>query len=114
VDVYAPKTVRASMGSILRIPIRIDASFDSLVPILAGTTIVAADGADGAIHYTSVDWQRPHALIIGNEAHGLSAAARSIAQHRIAIPMHHGVESLNAAMAATVILFEAQRQRGNS
>lgn len=114
VDVYAPKTVRASMGSILRIPIRTDAPLASLLPILAGATIVAADGVDAAIPYTHVDWQRPHALIIGNEAHGISTAARSIAQHCIAIPMHHGVESLNAAMAATVILFEAQRQRGNS
>jgi TrmH family RNA methyltransferase len=95
----------------LRVPIRQDAALDALLPLLAGTTIVAADGAPGALPYTSVDWQRPHALIIGNEAHGLSAAAHAIAQQRIAIPMHYGVESLNAAMAATVILFEAQRQR---
>jgi TrmH family RNA methyltransferase len=114
VDVYAPKTVRASMGSMLRVPIRQDTALDTLLPLLAGTTIVAADGAPSALPYTSVDWQRPHALIIGNEAHGLSAAAHAIAQQRIAIPMHYGVESLNAAMAATVILFEAQRQRTNT
>ena len=113
VDVYAPKTVRASMGSLFRVPIRPDTTLASLQPLLAGTTIVAADGAADATPYTRISWQRPHALIVGNEAHGLSAAARDIAQQHISIPMHHGVESLNAAMAATVILFEAQRRRAN-
>jgi TrmH family RNA methyltransferase len=97
-----------------RVPIRPDAALDAILPLLAGTAIIAADGAPGALPYTSIDWQRPHALIIGNEAHGLSAAAHAVADQRIAIPMHRGVESLNAAMAATVILFEAQRQRSST
>jgi len=58
-----------------------------------------------------VDWTRPSALIIGGEAHGASQEAKELAAATIAIPMRGGAESLNAAMAASVILFEATRQR---
>lgn len=111
VDLYSPKTVRASMGGLFRIPVRSDLSWDALIPLLAGTTIVAADGIPSAVPYTAIDWRTPHTLVIGNEGHGLSAAATQHAKKAVAIPMQHGVESLNAAMAATIILFEAQRQR---
>ena len=61
--------------------------------------------------YTAVSWQTPSALIIGGEAHGPGQEAMNLANGRLTIPMHHQTESLNAAVAASVILFEAARQR---
>lgn len=110
VDLYSPKTVRASMGGLFRIPVRSELSWETLAPVLADTTVVVADGVPGAVPYTRVDWRRPHTLVVGNEGHGSSAAAHRHAAHAVAIPMQAGVESLNAAMAATIMLFEAQRQ----
>lgn len=111
VDAYAPKTVRASMGSLMRVPIFQDVTWDSLATTLAPCQIYAADGGGQSVAYTQIDWRRPSVLIVGNEAHGLSASARQLAQQTIHIPMRAGIESLNAAMAASIILFEAQRQQ---
>ncbi|MCA9956629.1 MAG: hypothetical protein KC434_17995, partial [Anaerolineales bacterium] len=61
--------------------------------------------------YTAVDWQSPSALIIGSEASGAGQDALALASGGITIPMHAATESLNAAMAAGIILFEAARQR---
>ena len=63
--------------------------------------------ARGDIEYTRADWSRPVALIVGGEAEGAGDAAKKIATARIVIPMRGGAESLNAAMAATVLLFHA-------
>jgi TrmH family RNA methyltransferase len=61
--------------------------------------------------YDAADWTSPWALIIGSEAHGASAEAEQLASERIFIPMAAQTESLNAAVAAGVLLFEAERQR---
>ena len=65
----------------------------------------------GAVAYYALDWRGPAALVVGSEAHGLSAAARAAAPTRAAIPMPGQAESLNAATAAAIVLFEALRQR---
>lgn len=111
VDVYAPKTVRASMGSLLRVPLWVDQDWPSIAQATAQTQRYAADAAPQSIDYCAVDWCAPSTLIIGNEARGLSPAARALADQLVMIPMRAGIESLNAAMAASVILFESQRQR---
>jgi len=111
VDAYAPKTVRASMGSIMRVPIRTDMTWDVIVTQLPGVTMYAADGGSTSQPHTAIDWRQPSALIVGNEARGLGTDARSATNHFVRIPMRPGIESLNAAMATTVVLFEAQRQR---
>ena len=73
---------------------------------------VFATDADGMLDYDQADWAQPSVLIVSNEAHGLSEPARQRAHGGIlAIPMLGGTESLNSAMAATAILFEAARQR---
>ena len=61
--------------------------------------------------YTDVDWRRPAAVVIGSEARGLGDEASVLGQGRIMIPMADQTESLNAAAAAAVVLFEARRQR---
>ncbi|MCC7208554.1 MAG: RNA methyltransferase, partial [Anaerolineae bacterium] len=72
---------------------------------------VYAAAAGAPLPYTQVDWTAPAALVIGSEAHGLSDSARQIAARAVAIPMANRAESLNAAAAAAVILFECRRQR---
>jgi TrmH family RNA methyltransferase len=72
---------------------------------------VWAAGAHGTRIYTEIDWRLPSALIIGSEAHGASNKAISLARGTVAVPMSSDVESLNAAMAAGIILFEAARQK---
>jgi len=109
VDATNPKVVRAAMGAHLRLPV-VDAEWNVIGEVVRGCDVwLAAAGAE--IEYTAVDWTRPAALIIGSEAHGAGERARSLAQSRITIPMASEIESLNAAIATAIILFEAVRQR---
>lgn len=109
VDLYNPKVVRGSMGAHLRLPIH-NQTWPEIAATVQGMQVfVATVQAERA--YTAVNWQQPSALIIGSEAAGASAAALQIAAGGITIPMHSATESLNAAMAAGIILYEAVRQR---
>lgn len=110
-DVYSPKVARAAMGAHFRLPIAQDVSWDDAPLMLSTTDNVYAAVAEAAMPYYAADWRQPSALIVGNEANGVSAAGLAIATKQIAIPMAPGVESLNAAVAGSVILFEMQRQR---
>jgi TrmH family RNA methyltransferase len=112
VDPYNPKVVRGAMGAHFRLPI-VALSWPQITETLTGVRILLADVRAEQTHY-EVDWTQPSALIIGGEAYGASREARELAAATIAIPMHGGAESLNAAMAASVILFEAARQRRGS
>lgn len=107
-DPYNPKVVRAAMGAHFAIPWRV-APWQHIAAALAHIPRVYLADAHGEIAYTRADWSRPVALIIGSEATGASAVARQITTARVRIPMRGNVESLNAAMAATVLLFEANR-----
>lgn len=110
VDPFNDKVVRAAMGAHFRLPVRecrTWAEVEALLP--PGCALYAADAA-GALPYDAVDWQQAAALVIGGEAEGVGADARSRAR-LISIPMLGRAESLNAAMAGTAILFEAARQR---
>lgn len=109
VDPYNPKVVRGAMGAHFRLPIE-NLTWPQIAEALAGVQILLAD-VRAVRAYHEVDWTRPSALIIGGEAHGASREAKELAAATIAIPMHGGAESLNAAVAASVILFEAARQR---
>lgn len=109
VDPYNPKVLRAGMGAHFRVPL-FEATWGQIATYTEGLRIFLAD-ASGEQSYTQVDWPPPWALIIGNEAHGISQRAEQLQGQRIAIPMAAATESINAAMAAAVILFEAQRQR---
>lgn len=111
VDAYSPKVVRAAMGAHMRLALEQDLSWEDLDGILWQVPHCYAADADARLPYYAADWRQPAALIIGNEAHGLSADARTRATKLIGIPMRGRAESLNAAMAGSVILFEALRQR---
>lgn len=109
VDAYNPKVVRGGMGAQLRLPIQ-TATWPEIKGLVAGMAVWLA-AADGERAYTAVSWTQPSALIIGGEASGAGSKARQLATGTIAIPMRAATESLNAAVAAAVILFEAARQR---
>lgn len=109
VDHYNPKVVRGAMGAHFRLPIKA-LSWPEIAEALTGVQVLLADVRAQRAYY-EVDWTRPSALIIGGEAYGASQEARELATATITIPMHGGAESLNAAVAASVILFEAARQR---
>lgn len=111
VDWTNPKVVRAAMGAHFRLPVRyLDWAAIGSLAALHGLTVLIADAAGGTT-YTEVDWRAPSALVVGSEAHGISPAASALASGRVRIPMPGGVESLNAATSAAVVLFEAVRQR---
>ena len=109
VDVYNAKVVRSAMGAHFRVPIiPIDAVDEAR---LAAFPLRAVAEADAEATYDRLDWRQPALLIVGSEANGPGAAGRALANTAVAIPMAAGVESLNAAVAGAVILFEISRQR---
>ena len=98
------------MGAHFRLPISFDLDWVAIRRALEGRVVVLAD-AQGDVAYDRHDWTARSALVVGGEAHGGTREARSLASVRVSIPMRAPVESLNAAAAASVILFEAARQR---
>ena len=112
VDIYNPKVVRSTMGSIYRMPYYQTKDFISTLTALKelGITIFAAH-LNGRNYDLDGSFQQSCAFLIGNEANGLSEEASKMADIRIKIPMEGKVESLNAAIAAAILMYEAARQR---
>ncbi len=110
VDPFNDKVVRAGMGAHFRLPVRVCADWTAITALLPSDLPFYLAQANAAVAYDAVDWQPAAALIVGGEAVGASDRAYQLAQP-IAIPMHSQVESLNAAIAGAVMLFEAARQR---
>ncbi|MBD2867828.1 TrmH family RNA methyltransferase [Paenibacillus arenilitoris] len=111
VDLYNPKTVRSTMGSLFHLPI-IEADLTELLPKarargakLVGTSLQAEHTCYG------YDWTQPTWLLMGSESDGLSEAVRALVDESVIIPMAGEAESLNVAMASTVLLYECLRQR---
>lgn len=115
VDCYGPKVVRAAAGAHMALPIEPALAWSAIeekVERHCGGERRAMLAEAGSEHvYYEEDLRRPFALVIGNEAHGPSREARALATMSVAIPLANGVESLNAAMAAGIMLYEAVRQR---
>jgi RNA methyltransferase, TrmH family len=109
-DVYSPKVVRAAMGAHFHLPIQPDVDWPSLTARVGATSVLLAE-TNGELDYAQYDWRQPSALLVGGEAEGASAEGRALAKLRMRIPMHAKSESLNAAAAGSIILFEAARQR---
>jgi TrmH family RNA methyltransferase len=110
-DLYNPKTVRSTMGSLFHLPI-VEARLDEALPQAQEHGICLISAELGVVQNCfQYDWRRPTWIIVGNEANGVSDLARSYVNERVTIPMLGRAESLNAAMAATVLLYEAMRQR---
>jgi TrmH family RNA methyltransferase len=116
VDAYNPKVVRASAGAIFGIPL-VDAESEGWSAVEAldalgelGRQRLGATAGEGVAH-TEVDFTRPTAVVLGNEAHGIDAEAAQHLDGQVRIAMAGPAESLNVAMAGTVLCFESARQR---
>lgn len=116
-DPYDPKAVRASTGSLFAVPVVRAASH---APVVDWVAALRADGLpvrivgtdeDGAVELADHDLTGPSVVAIGNETNGLSGAWRLACDGTVRIPMSGAASSLNAASAATVVLYEAARQR---
>jgi TrmH family RNA methyltransferase len=114
-DLYNPKVIRSTMGSIFRVPFFYADDLQEAVRSVknAGITVYAA-ALDGEKAYDREDYRKPAAFMIGNEAAGLSEEMLGLADIRVRIPMKGKVESLNAAVAASVLMYELARQRRNN
>jgi RNA methyltransferase, TrmH family len=114
VDPFNPKTVRASAGSVLHLPVVAGGDPAEVLDTLAGQGMTwLAAVAHGGTPYTEVDLVAPLALVFGNEASGLPPAIGDRLGHGVTIPMAGGAESLNVSMAAAVLCFEVRRARSH-
>lgn len=128
VDFYSPKVVRAGMGAHLRVPVAQNQHWPEMLQRFEEMGIEQIFLAEGdleqqpdqgrhyfkalsSVDYFDVDWKKPSVVIIGNEAHGPGVEAWRGSTQLVRIPMPGGAESLNASVAASVILFEALRQQ---
>lgn len=110
VDVYHPKSVRAAMGAHLRISFS-HANSEEIAHYSHDFPVIALADAGGNALYDSVNWQSASVLIVGGEAFGSTSASRDLANVIVSIPLANGVESLNAGVAGSLLMFEAARQR---
>jgi RNA methyltransferase, TrmH family len=112
VDLHNPKVIRATMGSIYRMPFyQSEDFFGTINEIKQQDITVFAAHLSGELYDTDGSFVNPCAFLIGNEANGLSRDASEKADRLIKIPMAGKVESLNAAVAAAILMYEAARQR---
>ena len=112
VDIYNPKTIRSTMGAIYRVPFAYAEDFNASMSMVksAGIKIYAAH-LRGQKSYDECELDKPTAFIIGNEGNGITDETARAADELVIIPMLGKVESLNAAVAATILMYETARQR---
>ena len=111
-DIYNPKVIRSTMGSISRVPfVYTDDLSGALKELKTWGVRLYAAHLNGRNNYEKEDYTVDTGFLIGNEAQGLTEKTASLADTYVKIPMKGSVESLNAAVAASVLMFEAARQR---
>lgn len=112
VDIYNPKVIRSTMGSVYRMPFLYADDLTAAIGELKAEGVnVCAAHLKGKRTYTETDYRGGTAFLIGNEGNGLRDETAELAQTYIRIPMEGKVESLNAAVAAAILMYEAARQR---
>lgn len=113
-DIYNPKVIRSTMGSIYRVPfVYVDDLQKALMTVKSRGIRLYAAHLKGTGNYEDEDYRKDTGFLIGNEANGLTEETAAAADCYVKIPMAGKVESLNAAVAASVLMFEAARQRRN-
>lgn len=110
VDPWNPKVVRAGMGAHFRVPV-LPLDEPTMDALRETIPLRVAARADAALPYDAIDWAAPAALIVGGEAEGVGPELTAWSTDAVSIPLAADVESLNAAVAGSVMLFEAARQR---
>ena len=109
VDAFSPKVVRAGMGAHFRLPI-LDAAWEEIHTLMAGLPVFLAESGEG-LPVWQANFKQPLALLIGGEAFGASSQGQSLTTQKVTIPMPGRAESLNAAIAAGILIAEVLRQR---
>lgn len=113
VDIFNPKTIRATMGSIYRVPfVYVENIAQAIAALKKADISVYAAHLRGTKYYDAFDYTKGSAFLIGNEGNGLKEQTADLADTYVKIPMAGQVESLNAAIATTLFMYEAARQRG--
>ncbi|MCC8170039.1 MAG: RNA methyltransferase, partial [Oscillospiraceae bacterium] len=111
VDIYSPKTVRASMGSFFNIDIFTDKTVSDLKKFReTGFKLVGGSLRERTIDYREADFKKPTVIVVGNEANGISAEVRALCEC-VKIPILGSAESLNVSVAAGILMYELVRQR---
>ena len=112
VDIYSPKVLRATAGMVFEIPVLYVSDEETLTDMLrsSGKKVVVT-AVDGGLPYYAEDLSKGIALIIGNEGSGVSDGLMQMADVKVTLPMHGRIESLNAAVAAAILMYEAVRGR---
>ena len=114
-DIYNPKVLRGTMGSVFRLKVAVTEDLPGTVKKIQSLSgHVYAASLEGSLPYDEADYTGMSAFLIGNEGNGLSEEIEALSDCRIRIPMEGKAESLNAAIAAAVLMFEAKRQRKNT
>lgn len=112
VDLFNPKTIRSTMGSIYRVPFLVAEDFpETLKEIRSRGVALYAAHLKGEKHYDAFSYTEATGFMIGNEGNGLSDEIAGLADSYIRIPMGGQVESLNAAISASLLMYECNRQR---
>ncbi len=111
-DLYNPKTLRAAMGAAFQVPVHSTHLSEQVLAYLhRQEALIAVAEVAGAVSPSQVDFTTPVAVVVGNEGWGPSRDMKNAADRTVRIPMPGAAESLNVAMAATVLLYEVVRQR---
>lgn len=112
VDIFNPKTIRATMGSIYRVPfVYVDSLEDTIKSLHKAKIKTYAAHLKGENYYDSFSFREGTAFLIGNEGNGLKKETADLATAYLKIPMEGQVESLNAAIATSLLMYEVHRQR---
>ena len=109
-DLFSPKVLRATMGSVFRLGFSFPASLpDALEQLKKDGYSVLSSQLDGSPFYDRKDVSSSFVLVIGNEGNGVSDAVKAAATHHLCLPMRGGAESLNAAVAAGIMMYDLTR-----
>ena len=110
-DPWNPNAVRASLGTVFTLPLAVATTADVLAWLCERGLRVVVARVDGSVPYTDVDLTGPVALVLGSEAHGLTAEWSGSDMTAVRLPMRGRADSLNVAAAAAILFYEARRQR---
>lgn len=110
-DIFNPKVIRSTMGSIFRIPFLVDDLVSVIEDLKANGVTVYGAALENAENFREVPYGEKTALVIGNEGNGISKGVLNSVGKRVRIPMQGQVESLNAAVSAALILYEIDRRK---
>ena len=113
VDPWGRRVVRAARGAMFSVPLALEErSIDAVQSAQSAGIQVITTSAKASHDYTQIDYREPSLLIVGNEHHGIEEEVVEASDHCVLMPMLGHIHSLNIAVAASLILYEAQRQRG--